>query len=143
MRNVVYFDTKSDNIHIFSVENQKIYYAGTKISLFVVENNELTEIKGDRQSIGYFRSKDDFKYTCNEIDINSEKVFYISSDGFYDQNGGNKDLSFGKKRFKKLILQNCYKSLSEQKEIFCNELEKYMGKNSQRDDITVIGFKIN
>ncbi len=71
--------------------------------------------------------------------------FYCTTDGYLDQNGGEKDFPFGKKRFKNIIKENSDKSMKIQKDIFINEIKKYESVvvNSERnDDITVIGFEI-
>jgi uncharacterized protein Veg len=68
--------------------------------------------------------------------------FYITTDGYLDQNGGEKGFPFGKKRFKKLIKENYKKPMKIQKEIFIKALEEYKGDYEQNDDITLIGFEI-
>ena len=50
--------------------------------------------------------------------------FYITSDGYLDQNGGEKDFPFGKKRFGELIIKNFTKNMSEQKYILIERIDK-------------------
>ena len=87
----------------------------------------------------------DYKYKEYLINLEEGMKFYITTDGFIDQNGGEKGFPFGKKRFKKLIEENYYKPMSEQKEIFLKtilEWAKENGENEQNDDITVIAFEV-
>jgi len=78
-----------------------------------------------------------------DIKILMEKTsYYLTTDGFLDQNGGEKDFMFGKERFKKLILDNYNKPMNFQIESFEEGLNKYKGNENQRDDITVLGFRI-
>ena len=108
----------------------------------IVQNGKLTELKGNKQSIGYFKSKEKFEYTNHEISIEENQTFYMTTDGFLDQNGGEKDFSFGKTRFNKMVLKYADLPLPEQKAHFEKELKEYMKDESQRDDIVVLGFKV-
>jgi serine phosphatase RsbU (regulator of sigma subunit) len=123
-------------------DEKKLIYAGAKLSLFYCTGQNIIEIKGNRQSIGYKRSKQDYQYTNHEIQLEGDEVFYITTDGYLHQNGEKDDRKFGKERFKEMIRENHKKPLSMQKEIIETTLVKYMGKEPQRDDITVIGFKL-
>ena len=116
-------------------------YAGAKMSLYYTENGEVKLIKGDRQSIGYQFSKEDYQYQTHTIDIDN-RTFYITTDGYLDQHGGKDDKRYSRKRFIKLLKRNQDKDLQEQKYIYQQELKEFMGGNEQRDDITLIGFKI-
>jgi len=123
-------------------EEKLLIYAGAKISLLYCQEDELIEIKGDKQSLGYKKSKLDFAYCNHEINLNPANVYYLFSDGFVDQNGRSNEFGFGRKRLKQAIVDNHSCDLYTQKEIFTNMLNSYMGDEAQRDDITLIGFKI-
>lgn len=123
-------------------KQKKLIYAGSKLSLLYINNDEVVEIKGDKQSIGYFRSSVDFEYKNHEIPINNDYTFYLITDGYISQLTSTHDLPLGKQRLKNVILDNHYLTLEKQKEILENYLEEYKSKESQIDDITAIGFKI-
>ncbi|MBI9099624.1 MAG: SpoIIE family protein phosphatase [Spirochaetaceae bacterium] len=126
----------------YSKEDKRVIFSGAKNSLRIVQNGKLTELKGNKQSIGYFKSKEKFEYTNHEISIEENQTFYMTTDGFLDQNGGEKDFSFGKTRFNKMVLKYADLPLPEQKAHFEKELKEYMKDESQRDDIVVLGFKV-
>ncbi len=119
-----------------------IKYAGSNTPLFYVENGYLKIIKGDKQSIGYKSSDINFQFKEHTIETNKGMSFYITSDGYLDQNGGEKLFPFGKKRFKNIIKNNFYKPLAQQREIFIREFNAYQGKEEQTDDITLLAIKI-
>ncbi len=123
-------------------QKKKMVYAGAKISLYVSENGQVKRIKGDKQSLGYRRSKLDYQYTNKEIDFFDNDSFYLTSDGYVDQLGGEKKRSFGRKNFIKILESEYNKSFEEQKEKILESLKDYMGNTNQMDDITVVGFKI-
>jgi len=123
-----------------NLESKTIKFAGAHVSLFYVDEGEVKTIKGDRYSVGYRQC--DINYEYKEYELSFEKeAFYITTDGFLDQNGGEKGFPFGKRRFKEIIKHNYGKPFDVQKEIFKNELKIYQKNYERNDDITIIGFK--
>ncbi|MDD3267839.1 MAG: cache domain-containing protein [Syntrophomonadaceae bacterium] len=122
-------------------DRKEMVYAGSKISLFAYQENEIIQIKGDRQSLGYKRSRLDYEYTDHPLSLDNQ-MFYLTTDGLLDQNGEEINKSFGITRFKQTLLDMKDLSMDQQKELLLEVLNKYMGCESQRDDITIIGFKI-
>jgi PAS domain S-box-containing protein len=119
-----------------------IKYSGANTPLFYVENDQLNVIASNKHSVGYKRSDPNYKYT--EYDINTSKgmSFYITTDGYLDQNGGQKGFPFGKRRFKEIINSYHIDSMADQQEMFLYEIAEYENDQERNDDITVIGFKI-
>jgi len=84
----------------------------------------------------------DISFTNNEIQLEIGDTFYLSTDGFIDQSGGSNNTRFGKKIFKKLLLEIYNQPLFEQKDILEQTLNEWMGMHPQRDDILVIGARV-
>ncbi|MDM8551893.1 SpoIIE family protein phosphatase [Desulfobacterales bacterium HSG2] len=118
----------------------RLTYAGAKLPLFYVHNREITVINGDKQSIGYKRSDPDFGFSNHTVTIRKGMSFYMSSDGFWDQLGGERGRSFGKKRFRNLLREVAELPFEEQREILAHRFEEYKGENDRQDDVTVAGF---
>jgi len=121
-------------------ETNTLTFSGANLPLFYVEDGEVVEVKGDRYSVGYVQCEIDYEYHEYKIPLDKDG-FYITTDGYIDQNGGDKGFPFGKTRFKNIIKNNYKKPFSVQKEIFEMELKLYQKDNDRNDDITVIGFK--
>jgi serine phosphatase RsbU (regulator of sigma subunit) len=119
----------------------KVFYAGASISLYIWEREELQRIQGNKRGLGYSRTPVDYEFTQHEWTPSADAVFYMSTDGFRDQNGGEKNYSFGRKRFEALIRQHGKRPLAEQKEEFHKALTQFRGAEPQRDDITVFAFR--
>ncbi len=68
--------------------------------------------------------------------------FYLCTDGYTDQLGGEKNLRFGKKRFKEMLCDINNKVFDRQREIILQKFFVYKGGNEQLDDITAIGFRV-
>ncbi|WP_411681277.1 SpoIIE family protein phosphatase [Clostridium thailandense] len=127
---------------IIYVSNERnLIYAGAKISLYKKNNEGLECFKGDRKGVGYKNTSNDYEFTNYKIDLKDDETFYITTDGYTDQGGGEKSLPFGKKRLKEVILKYSEKPLAEQLDLFQQELQLYMKDEEQRDDITVVAFK--
>jgi serine phosphatase RsbU (regulator of sigma subunit) len=69
-------------------------------------------------------------------------LFYLTTDGFLDQNGGEKNFKFGKKKFEALLIELNKYPLECQTDIIARILDEYKKDTPQRDDITVLGFKV-
>ena len=130
---VLYYN-KSESVVKFSGAETPLFYFD--------ENNDLKVIKGSRHSIGYKKSDAEYEFKEHEINVKSGMKFYLTTDGYLDQNGGEKEFPFGKKRFQKILEENNEKIFQEQKEIFVKELEEYQQDHERNDDVTVIGIKI-
>ncbi len=119
---------------------RKVTYAGARMPLFHVNNNNVYKVKGDKQSLGYKDDNTDFNFTSHTIEVEENCSFYLITDGFTDQLGGEKRRRFGTNKFKQLIQKHHHKPFSEQRPEFIQALTTYQGDNEQIDDMTLIGF---
>ncbi|MCK5070502.1 MAG: SpoIIE family protein phosphatase [Desulfocapsa sp.] len=117
-------------------------FAGAKMDLVYIKDDEINIIKSNKQSIGYKRSKYDYEYTNHEIHLGKLESFYLYSDGITDQTGGEKGFPYGNKRFKRLLLSIQDQTMESQQRIIQETLTTYQGDDHRRDDVTVIGFKL-
>ena len=134
---------------ILNMENLKLQFAGAYNPIYLISNNQFSEIKGTRSPIGiYIKEK---SFVNNEIQLQKGDCFYIFSDGYFDQAGADSETdenhqSSGEKfkirRFKKLILENHSKPMAEQKQILMETYENWKQQFEQTDDILVIGIRI-
>ena len=119
---------------------RKVIYSGTFFPLYIISNNSLAQIKGDRIMVG--TNPDRTPYTDHEIDVKDGDILYLSSDGYPDQFGGTDNKKFMYRRFRYLLL-NIHKFDGEdQKSVLDENLKSWMGVNQQVDDIMIIGFKL-
>jgi len=129
-------------VSVIDNEKKKLYVSGAYNSLFFVRNNELQVIKADKMPVG-LSEKMDVPFSCHEIQLEPNDIFYMFSDGYADQFGGPKNKKFMSKRFKELLVSICDKDLEDQKYILDSSIEEWMGDVDQIDDIVVFGTKIN
>ena len=129
---------------LVSINNttKEVKFAGAKNPLMYVENGELIRIRGDKHAIGGQQRGDERKFTTHTIESNGqERMFYLFSDGYQDQFGGEKGFKFLTSNFKNLLLDIHHKPVIDQKEILYKTINKWKGDYSQTDDMLVIGFR--
>ena len=124
---------------MINVNTNELQYAGANNPLIFIRENKLTEYKSTRNPVAIYLKEKPFEN--NIIKIQKNDIIYLFSDGFADQHGGPKDRKFMKKQFKKLLLDIHQEKLTKQKEILITELKNWTGKESQVDDILVMGVK--
>ena len=127
---------------IIDFKNLKLQFAGANNPLCLVRDNEMIQIKGNKQPIGSNYGKELPKFTNHEMDLQKGDVLYIFSDGYPDQFGGHDGRKFMVKKFRELLLQIHHNPIEEQEKILDDRLEEWRGKEEQVDDIIIIGVKI-
>ncbi len=117
-------------------------YAGAHNPLWIIRKgaNEVEETKADKQPIG--RYTDPIPYTSHTFTLHSGDSFYIFSDGFVDQFGGDKGKKFKAANFKQLLLSIQHESMERQHSILSEAFDTWKGDLEQLDDVCVIGVKI-
>jgi len=120
-----------------------IKYSGAETPLFYFDENEkLQMVKGDRHSIGYKKSDVNYQFKEHIIKVQKGMKFYLATDGYLDQNGGDKGFPFGKKRFKTILEENYTESMADQQEILLDSLQEYQSNQERNDDISVVGLQL-
>jgi len=129
---VVFIDTRQ----------QKLTFSGANLALHYIENGEIKTLKKNRYAIGYKQCDEDYRYKEETLHYSADMQFYLSTDGFFDQNGGNKGFPMGRKRFQALLLAHARLPLPAQREALLADLAAYQGEETRNDDITLIGFSL-
>jgi len=126
---------------IINHNTKTLEYAGANNHLYMIRKGVFSEIKADRMPIGiHRRAKESF--TNHEINLETDDLIYIFSDGYTDQFGGKDGRKFLPTNFKNLLIENHLKPLQEQKQIIEENFESWRGEFKQLDDILIIGFKV-
>jgi len=126
-----------------TTDNRQLTYAGARLPLIYICNDEVNVIKGERQSIGYKKTDLDFRFQNHTVNIERGMSFYMFSDGFTDQLGGKRMRKFGNKRLRNLLAENARLPFKKQQKLILETFNKYKGENERQDDMTLIGFGFN
>ncbi|MCS6967468.1 MAG: GAF domain-containing protein [Cytophagales bacterium] len=121
---------------------KSLAFAGARTSIVYLQNGELFEIKGNNVPIGGLQHEKDRIFTCYWISLEMPTTFYLFTDGYKDQFGGENNTKLTARLFKQLLYDIHQYPAPTQKQLLADYLEKWMGNNPQLDDILVIGVKI-
>jgi serine phosphatase RsbU (regulator of sigma subunit) len=147
--------TDGMDISLIALSEKTVQFSGANNSLWIIRQNEhikegeiyinkeakeasLLEIKGDNQPVGLYSLMKDF--TTKEIDLEPNDVLYMSSDGFPDQFGGEKNKKFKQNNLKIELLSIYNKPMTEQKVHLENVFTRWKGSFEQTDDVCLIGI---
>ena len=119
----------------------KLYFAGALRPLIHIRDGVIERIKSDSFPIGGSNNPDE-GYGFHEINIEKGDVFYLYSDGYPDQFGGEKDKKYMTKSFRDYLVRISKQPMSEQKELLETEFHRWRGDFEQVDDVLVIGFRV-
>lgn len=131
----------------FNNKTGELSYAGAYNPLWIVRNehNEIEEVKADKQPIGQYEALQPF--TSHKLMLNKGDHFYLFTDGFADQFGGDESSrKQGKKlkakNFKKILESFVHLPLDKQKQSIDDAFEKWRGDFEQLDDVCMIGVRV-
>ena len=127
----------------FDTTNGKLYFAGARRPLCYISAGEFEEVHAVKKSIG--EQLLDFKvnYETLEVETVKDRAFYLYSDGFTDQFGGETERKYTKRRLAKLLTGCGHLPMAEQENIIQEEFINWKGGLRQLDDVLFLGFRIN
>lgn len=133
---------------VVDIEKKELSYAGAKSSLWIVQNDELQEIRGDAVSIGGWQPDQTHTFTTHTFSIQKPTTVYLASDGYQDQFGGKKGKKFMRRRLRELLQEIHIQPTQAQYHIIESTMKEWMahpspegGPHEQVDDMLVIGVK--
>jgi serine phosphatase RsbU (regulator of sigma subunit) len=118
---------------------KKVQFAGAFLPLYIIRDNRLIEMKGDKYPLGM--TPEGVSYTNNELDLMKDDMMYLFSDGYVDQFGGSENKKFMYRRFRYLLMTIYRFPVNDQKSILEENIKTWMGGSAQIDDMLVMGFK--
>jgi serine phosphatase RsbU (regulator of sigma subunit) len=131
------------NIQYLNDGKTKIDYAGANRSLLILRKNNsiVEEIKSTKSAIGGFTSNEQ-EFDETEIILDSGDLVFMSTDGYADQFGSEKNKKMTTKKFKEILLENKNIQISEIENNLETFFTNFKGKLDQVDDVLVIGLRV-
>jgi serine phosphatase RsbU (regulator of sigma subunit) len=117
-------------------------YAGAHNPLWIIRKGEteIEEIKPNKQPIGSY--PDPQPFTTHHLELKKGDTFYLFTDGFADQFGGDKGKKMKTINFKKLLLSLSKRTLHEQKSRLESAFDEWKGPIEQLDDVCIVGVRV-
>ncbi|MDH5380329.1 MAG: PAS domain S-box protein, partial [Cyclobacteriaceae bacterium] len=119
----------------------EVVYAGAHRPLYIIQNGELVEIKGNKFAIGGGIYKNQTNFTSHKLNLEAGDSIYFCSDGFPDQFGGPDIKKYGPRRTRELIAENHSLHMKDACKVFDTKWTEWMGSEKQMDDVLLIGIK--
>jgi len=101
---------------------------------------KLIEVPAHKQPIGFYPTLT--PYPNHVIELKQGDTFYLFTDGYADQFGGEKGKKLKYKAIKELLLNAANESMENQKNILLQYFIKWKGNYEQTDDVCIIGINI-
>ncbi|MBN2669381.1 MAG: SpoIIE family protein phosphatase [Bacteroidales bacterium] len=118
---------------------KELQYAGANINLFQISESVLITHKSDRTAVGRV-TESNYRFANHTISTSAGDLFYLASDGFKDQFGGENNKKLKSIGLFNLLLEVSKYDVSSQSEVLLQEFNQWKGQNEQIDDVTVFGF---
>ncbi|WP_241004232.1 SpoIIE family protein phosphatase [Magnetospirillum aberrantis] len=118
-----------------------ITFAGANLPLLVAEDGAFHLLRGDRMSLGYLDSPEDYRFTAREMPFRKGNAFYLFTDGVTDQVGSEVRQLFGRKRLQQVLTEVADRPLNEQMDVLFQRLAQWRGDERRRDDMTFLAFR--
>jgi serine phosphatase RsbU (regulator of sigma subunit) len=122
-------------------ESMKLQFAGAYNPLYLIRNKELIEFKGDKMPIGVHITEAR-PFTNHEIQLQTNDLLYLTTDGIADQFGGSAYKKFKARNLKNLLVANALEPLDVQHKVVKDTFDVWRNGYEQTDDITLLGLKI-
>jgi serine phosphatase RsbU (regulator of sigma subunit) len=119
---------------------RRLRFAGARISLFWSDGRQLNSVSGDNRALCDRRRG---TYRDHDLPLLSGFTYYLTTDGYLDQSGGDNGFAVGHERFSSWLLEHAHKPLTDQKRAFSESLASFRGDYPQRDDITILSFRFD
>ncbi len=118
-----------------------LYYSAAMRPFYRVRNGETTEFKADKMPIGgaLYGEK---HFSGASLPIEPGDTFYLATDGFADQFGGEDGKKYMAKNFMTLLARIAELPIAEQAAALNEEFDRWRGEQPQIDDVTIIGFRL-
>ena len=118
-----------------------LQYSGANNPIAICHNSNISYLQPDKMPIGIY-SNDSKPFSLREINLESNDIVYMFSDGYMDQFGGEKMKKLGKSNFDKLLIEASEMTIKAQRFFLEEKILEWMIDSDQIDDILVMGVKI-
>ncbi|MGZ4037243.1 MAG: PP2C family protein-serine/threonine phosphatase, partial [Bacteroidia bacterium] len=125
---------------VIDCNRSRLEFSSTGRPLVLVRNKSVKKYKVGRHPLGLVTKKE-LKFEKETVHLEPGDSFYIFTDGYCDQFGGEEGDKFMDSNFEKLLLGIQHEPMKAQSLHIESTIEKWRGRHPQIDDMLVIGMK--
>lgn len=126
---------------MLNLKTNVLTFSSTDRPLSLIRNGQVKSYRQGEYPLGYI-TKEPQKFQNNVIQLEKGDAFYIYTDGYCDQFGGDKNQKYMEGNFEDFLLKIYNEPMQKQQELIEKEIENWMGSKAQIDDMLVIGVKV-
>lgn len=126
----------------FDPESRLLLYSGAMHNLYIVRDQEIMELRGNRLPIGSFQISHSNHFTTHMMAMKPGDLVVCTTDGYIDQFGNYTNKRFGRLKFKDLLLELATMSNENREEHIKQTHLNWKGPNQQTDDICLMCFEV-
>jgi CheY-like chemotaxis protein len=120
--------------------NNSIEFSGAFNPLFLIRDHQLKVIPADRMPVSY--GEIDRLFSNQIIPYQKGDCFYLFSDGFAAQFGGQHGKKLKQNGFQQMIIEYHLLPMKEQRKVFDDFFVQWKGANEQVDDVLLMGIRL-
>ena len=137
-------DEQKDGIDIamgiINKETNSINFAGAFNPIYIIKQNHLLEIQGDKMPVGIAASEEK-PFTDHNLLLEEGDMVYFFTDGYVDQFGGPEGKKFKYQPFRSLLLSISSLPIHKQKEKLETTFINWKGNLQQLDDVLIFALR--
>ncbi|MCX8081339.1 MAG: SpoIIE family protein phosphatase [Bacteroidia bacterium] len=123
------------------VTSGEVLCASANQKIIIIKSSQIQVLEFDHMPVGYYENQKPFRNFT--VTLNKNDIIILSSDGYFDQFGGDRNKKFTFKRFGKILTENLPVSdLNYLQNQLMGHLINWKAGNDQTDDICLVGIKI-
>nr|WP_202412842.1 SpoIIE family protein phosphatase [Duganella lactea] len=122
----------------FDSGTRQLHFAGAKLPLFQLDPDQqaVQTVDGERMGVGYIDTPMDYRWTNKIIHIPEGSLLLLTTDGLIDQIGGAKDIAYGKRRMRDVLLARRTECARHVAQAMLDDHQAWQGAQPRRDDLT-------
>lgn len=136
------FSDGCDMAVLFAAKDGSVVISSANTNVFICDGEKVQRVKGQRLHVGEGRIESREAVKTVTIPSDPNYIFYIASDGLYDQIGQQTGRPFGYQVFTQLILEHHKEKQAVISDKVWKVFEAYRGSQPRRDDVELISFRM-
>jgi serine phosphatase RsbU (regulator of sigma subunit) len=122
----------------FDRTQRQLHYAGAKLALFQLDPDQqaVQTVDAERMGVGYVDTPMDYQWQNKRITIPEGSLLFLTTDGLIDQIGGARDIAYGKRRMRDVLLTHRDEGAATVAQAMLADYQAWQGEQPRRDDLT-------
>ncbi|MGV7207701.1 SpoIIE family protein phosphatase [Oxalobacteraceae bacterium A2-2] len=123
--------------------SRRLHFAGARLPLFLLapDQQAVQAVDGERMGAGYVDTPAGHAWSNRQLDIAPGTLLFLTTDGLIDQIGGSKDIAYGKRRMRDVLLAQRGQPAAQVAQAMLEDFGAWQGAQPRRDDLTFFCFR--